>query len=111
MKNERGCRFGRHLIVLVLVSGTLLTVQLVTMALTIKDRKVTELLGRMANIEEQNRQLLSSVLAGVNGGGYSVQFDPYNSVKVSCKIDFEWVNGSLYYGDAGRKSKLIMARK
>lgn len=113
MKNERDCRFEpKRLIVLALVSGTLISVQLVTMALAVKDRKIAELNERVAKIEDQNRQFLSSLLAGANGSGYSVNFDPYNSVAVSCKIEFEWVQGRFYYGDAGRRiPKSILTAK
>lgn len=114
MKNERSCRFStKHLIVLGLVSGVLFTAQMATMALANKDREIAALQQHMAKVEDQNRQFLSSLLAGANGLGYSVQLDSHNLVSVGCKIEFEWVNGTFYNGDSGRKlpKRLLIARK
>lgn len=105
MNKERGSIFApRQLSWLIVASGVVITGALVTMASASKDRKVSDLVHNTAELQRQNTELLSSILSCANGGGYSVQFDPYNSTRVSCKIEFEWVNGKYFEGAKARVS-------
>jgi hypothetical protein len=56
-------------------------------------------------LERHHTSLLEGVLQCGNGNGLTLQISPDTMIRVSCNIEYEWMQGKFYLSDLGRRPR------